>query len=101
MPIHKKKANLKQKSKSWKPHTPPPMDDFDFITDDEEEMAEDMEAKLAQDLPSTELVDLSIQPISQKRNHESSPSDSDKEISPSRQLNLQIFLDQQCSPEWV
>lgn len=85
MPIHKKKANPKQKSKSWKPHTPAPMDDFDFSTDDEEETAEDMEAMVVQDPPSTEPVDLSIQPISQKRNHESYPSDSD----------------QQCSPEWV
>lgn len=61
------------------------MDDFDFSTDDEEETAEDMEAMVVQDPPSTEPVDLSIQPISQKRNHESYPSDSD----------------QQCSPEWV
>ena len=77
------------------------MDDFDFSTDGEEETAEDMEANLAQNPPQTELEDLSVQPISQKRIHESSPSDLDKETSPSSQLSLQISPHQQCSPEWV
>lgn len=101
VPVHKKKANPKKKSKSWKPHTPPPMDDFDFSTDDEEENMEDLDAKLAQDPPLAEHMDSSIQPILQKRNHESSPSDSDKESSPSAQPSLQIGPTQHCSLDWV
>lgn len=101
MPAQKKKANSKQKSKSWKPHDPPPMDDFDFSSDEEEENEEGMETKMAQDLPSADPEDLSVQPISQKINHESSTSDSDKETSQSAQLSFQIMPAQQCPPEWV
>lgn len=36
MPAQKKKANHKPKSKSWKPQEPPPMDDIDFSSDEEE-----------------------------------------------------------------
>ena len=91
IPSQKKKANPKKKSKSWKPHDPPPMDDFDFSLDEEEEIEEEVEAKLAQDPPSTKPEDSSIQPIYQKRNHASSSSDLDKESSQSAQLSLQIL----------
>ena len=82
MPAQKKKANIKPKSKSWKPHDPPPMDDSDFSSDEEEGDAEGMDAKLAQDPPSTCPEDSNVPPNSQKITHESSPSDSDKETSP-------------------
>jgi len=54
MPAQKKKANPKPKSKSWKPHDPPPMDDlddYDSSSDEEEGDAEGMDATLAQDPP--------------------------------------------------
>ena len=101
MPAPKKKANLKQKSKSWKPHDPPPMDDFNFSSDEEEENEEEVAAKMVQDPPSVEPENLSIQPSSQKRIHESSTLDSDKENSQSSQLSLQIMPAQHCPPEWV
>ncbi len=62
---------------------------------------EEMEPKTTQEPPSADPEDLSVQPSSQKRNHESSTSDSDKEISQSTQLSLQITPVQQCPPEWV
>lgn len=60
-----------------------------------------MDATLAQDAPSTVPVEPSVPPISQKRTHESSPSDSDKDTSPSAQLSLQITPAQQSNPGWV
>lgn len=101
IPAQKKKSNPKKKSKSWKPHDPLPMDDFDFSSNEEEENEEGEVAKMAQDPPSAEPENLSVQPISQKRNHESSTLDSDKEISQSSQLSLQIMPAQQPPPEWV
>ena len=101
MPAQKKKANTKQKSKSWKPHDPPPMDDLDSSSDEETGDAEGMETKQAQDPPSTGCEDSSVPPNSQKRNHESSPSDSNKESSLSAQLSLQIMPVQQSHLDWV
>jgi len=77
------------------------MDDFDFTSDEEEINEEEMETTTAQEPPSADLEDLSVQPSSQKRNHESSTSDSDKEISQAIQLSLQIAPVQQCPPEWI
>ena len=101
MPTQKKKANSKPKSKSWKLHDPPPMDVFDSGSDEEDEDEEDMDAMSAQDSPSTGPEESIIPPNSQKRTHESSPSDSDKEISPSAQLSLQIMPTQQSNLGWV
>jgi len=64
MPAQKKKANPKPKSKSWKPHDPPPMDDFDSSSDEEEGDAEGMDTKQAQDPPSTGPEDSYVPPIS-------------------------------------
>lgn len=101
MPTQKKKANPKSKSKSWKPHDPPPMDEVDSSSDEEEGDAEGMEAMSAQDPPSTGPKESTVPPNSQKRIHESSPSDSDKESSPSAQLSLQIMPAQQSHLDWV
>ena len=95
MPAQKKKANLKPKSKSWKPHDPPPMDDIDSSSDEEEGDAEGMEANSSQDSPSTCPEESNVPQNSQKRTHESSPSDSDKETSPSAPLSLKIMPTQQ------
>lgn len=100
-PAPTKKATHKQKSKSWKPHDPPPMDDFDFTSDEEELNEEEMETTTAPEPPSADPEDCSVQPCSQKRNHESSTSDSDKEISQATQLSLQVTPVQQIPPEWV
>lgn len=77
------------------------MDDLDSSSDEEAEDAEGMETNQAQDLPSTGCEDTSVPPNSQKRTHESSPSDSDKESSPSAQLSLQIMPVQQSHLDWV
>lgn len=101
MPDQKKKTNPMQKSKSWKPHDPPPMDDFYFSSDEEEENKEGLAESSARDPPSTGPGDASVPPISQKRNHESSTSDSDKDISPSAHLSFQIMPAQQNPHDWV
>ena len=59
------------------------VDDFDSSSDEEEGDEEGMDASLAQDPPSTGPEESTVPPISQKRTLESSPSDSNKEISPS------------------
>ena len=60
-----------------------------------------MDASLAQDPTSTGPEESTIPPLSQKISLETSPSDSDKEISPSAQLSLQILPTQQDHLGWV
>lgn len=52
---------------------------------------------LAQDPPSTSPEESTVPPISQKRTHESSPLDSDKETSSLTRLSLQIMRAQQST----
>ena len=70
------------------------MDDVDSSSDEEEGDAEGMEAKSTQDLSSTSPEESTIPPNSQKRTHQPSPWDSDKETSPSAKISLKIMLAQ-------
>lgn len=97
MLTQKNKAKSKPKSKSWKPHDPPPMDVFSSSEEEDEEV---MDAMPAQESLSTSPEDVAVPPISQKRTHESSPSESDKDISPLAQHNLQILPAQQNHLGW-
>ena len=78
------------------------MDDIDsFSSDEEEEEAEGEDAKQSQDPPLASPEESNVPPNSQKRNHESSPSDSDKETSPTAQLSIQIVPAQPHHLGWV
>jgi len=101
IPAHKKKAAPKSKSKSWKPCDPPPMDDFSSSSDEEEVKEDEMDASLAQNPPPTGPEESSAPALSQKRSHETSPSDSDKEISPSAQRSLLVLPSIQDQFGWI
>ena len=77
------------------------MDDFSSSSDEQEVVEDGMDASLAQDLPPTGPEESTAPPLSKKRSHEASPSDSDKEISPSAQLSLQVFPSQPDQLGWV
>ena len=77
------------------------MDDFDFRSDEEEEIKEGEAAAPEPDPSLADPTVASVTPASQKRNHETSSSDSDKETSPSALLSLQISPAQQNPPAWV
>ena len=77
------------------------MDDFDFSSDEEGEIKEDAAAASEPDPFMAGPTVSSVIPVSQKRNHESSTSDSEKETSPSAHLSLQVVTGQQNPPEWV
>ena len=66
------------------------MDDIEFSSDEEEGEAEGVDAKPSQDPPWASPEESNVPPNSQKLTHESSPSDSDKETSPTAQFRLQI-----------
>ena len=102
MPFQKKKAKSKPKDKSWKPHDPPPMDVFSSSDEEvEEEDEEVMDEMPEQVSPSVHHEEATVTPTAQKRSHESSPSDSDKELLPPVQNSLQIVLDQPGPNGWV
>lgn len=104
---HKKKADSKQKPKRWMPHDPPPLDVSSSSDEEDEKSDEEILAdRLEQGTPdpvstSVCLTETSVPPISQKRSHEASPSDSDKELSPSAQRSLQIIQNQQSTGLWI
>lgn len=77
------------------------MDDFDSSSDEEEVDEDGMDASLAQDPPPPGPEEASAPPLSQKRSHEKSPSDSDKELSPTAQLSVQVFPSQPDQLGWV
>ena len=77
------------------------MDDFSSSSDEEEENEDGMEDSPAQDPPPTAPMESSAPPLSQKRSHETSPSDSDKELSPAAQLRLLILPTIQDELGWV
>lgn len=101
IPSQKKKVVPKPKSKSWKPCNPPPVDDLSASSDEEDVDEDGMDDSLAQDPPPTGSEEPSAPPLSQKRPLETSPSDSDKEISPSAQLCLQVSPAQPDQLGWV
>lgn len=102
LPFPQKKAKAKPKSKSWKPHDPPPFDVFSSSDEENEEEDEEvMDETPEQVAPSARHEEATVPPISQKRTHESSPSGSDKELSPTAQRFLQIVQAQQGSSGWV
>ena len=74
---------------------------MDFSSDEEEGEAEGEKAMQPQDPPSASPEESNVPPNSQKRTHESSPSDSDKETSPTAQLSLQVVPAQPHHLGWV
>lgn len=88
------------------------MDDLGFSSSEEEEseadeqVDEEIETELqneeiSKDAPSAHQEAPSIQQISQKRTHLSSPSESDKDDQPSGQNNLQLVMTQANSTGWI
>ena len=99
-----KKKNIyrKSKSKSWKPCDRPPMDDLDTFSSDEEDNEVDEEnLEHPKDSPSACPEDPSAPPITQKRSHETSSSDSNKETPPLAQNCLQVVPVQPEQNGWV
>lgn len=78
------------------------MDDADSSSSDEEEIEADGEkVESPMDIPSASPEDPFAPPISQKRSHLSSSSDSDKDIPPSGQSSLQMVPAQPSTDGWV
>lgn len=77
------------------------MEVFSSSSDEEEENEDGMADSPAQNLAPTGPVEPSAPPLSQKRTHETSPSDSDKEISPSSQRGTLVLPSIQDQLGWV
>ena len=97
----KKNITRKSKSKSWKPCDRPPMDDIESSSSDEEDIEVEENLQHPQDTSSAHDKDPSAPQISQKRSHEPSSSDSDKESPPLAQNSLQVVPVQPDQNGWV
>ena len=102
-----KKKNLtrKPKSKSWSTCVPP-TNDTDYSSSDEEELEAELEAdgqnnETLSEAPSGCPEVPSAPPISQKRSHDSTSSDSDKDIPPPEQNSLQLVTTHPNSTGWI
>lgn len=103
LPAKAKKGNIaKSKPKQWAPCPPPPAVSSDSSSsEDEESDAEPDQAPQSMDPPTDTPVPTTVSAVSQKRIHEASSSESDKEIPVLENSSLQVVLAHSPQDGWT